>query len=100
MKRGQDDRVFCRTYLQTMDPDRAAGAAGRQDGFTLLGRKGIQEQLEQMRSNAAGQLRREDALRRLAQIAFGRAGAAGAETGDGESGGNGSVSALGIEGDG
>lgn len=74
MKRNQDERIFCQAFLQTMDPEQAAEAAGRQDGFALLGRKGIQEQLEYLRSNAAGQLRREDALRRLAQIAFGRAG--------------------------
>ena len=69
-----DEKAFCRTYLETMDPERAAGAVGRRDGFSLLGRKAVQERLERMRSSAAGQLRREDALRRLAQIAFGQAG--------------------------
>lgn len=74
MEKRQDDRAFCRVYLRTMDPEQAAEAAGRRDGFALLGHKGVQERLDQMRSNAAGQLRREDALRQLAQIAFGRAG--------------------------
>ena len=69
----RDDGVFCRTYLRTMDPERAAAAAGRRDGFALLGRKGTQERLERMRGDAAGQIRREDALRRLAQLAFGQA---------------------------
>jgi len=56
-----------------MDPERAAEEAGCEDGFGVLGWKSTRERLEQMRSAAAGELRREDALRRLAQLAFGRA---------------------------
>lgn len=67
-------KTFCAAYLKTMDPERAAEAAGCEaDGFTVLGRKSTQAQLEKMRAAAAGELRREDALRRLAQLAFGRA---------------------------
>lgn len=73
MDKKQTEETFCRIYLRTMDPERAAEAVGRRDGFAMLGQKGLQERLEQMRSNAAGQLRREDALRQLSQIAFGRA---------------------------
>lgn len=69
----RDDEAFCRAYLRTMDPERAAAVSGHRDGFALLGRKRIQERLEKMRSDAAGQLRRDDAVRRLAQLAFGRA---------------------------
>ena len=69
----RDDGIFCRTYLRTMDPERAAAAVGRRDGFALLGQQGNREKLERMRGDAAAQLRREDALRRLAQLAFGRA---------------------------
>ena len=69
----RDDEAFCRAYLRTMDPERAAAERGHRDGFALLGRKRIQERLEKMRSDAAGQLRRDDAVRRLAQLAFGRA---------------------------
>lgn len=69
-----DEKTFCRVYLRTMDPEQAAEAVDRRDGFSLLGRKAIQERLERMRNSAAGQLRREDALRQLAQIAFGQAG--------------------------
>ncbi len=65
--------AFCRAYLRTMDPERAAAETGRGDGFSLLGGKAVQARLERMRTDAAGQLRREDALRRLAQMAFGRA---------------------------
>lgn len=65
--------AFCRAYLRTMDPDRAAAETGRQDGYAVLGSKAAQERLEKMRADAAAQLRREDVLRRLAQLAFGRA---------------------------
>lgn len=74
MKQKLDEKAFCRVYLRTMDPEQAAEAVDRRDGFSLLGRKAIQERLERMRNSAAGQLRREDALRQLAQIAFGQAG--------------------------
>lgn len=73
MERGKQSRDFCAAYLRTMDPEQAAEAAGREDGFSLLGWKSIRRRLEKMRGAAAGELRREDALRRLAQLAFGRA---------------------------
>lgn len=73
MERKQDDGAFCRAYLRTMDPERAAAEIGRRDGFAFLERKSIREKLDKMREAAAGQLRRDDALRRLAQLAFGRA---------------------------
>ena len=73
MNRKQDDGIFCQTYLRTMDPEQAASAAGRRDGYTLLGQKRTRERLERMRGDAAGQIRREDVLRRLAQLAFGQA---------------------------
>ena len=73
MDRKREEGVFCRAYLRTMDPERAAAESGQRDGFTLLSRRSIQERLDNMRDDAAGQLRREDALRRLAQLAFGQA---------------------------
>ena len=73
MDKRKEDGVFCRTYLRTMDPERAAEAVGRLDGFTLLGQQRTQAKLEKMRTDAAAQIRREDAVRRLAQLAFGRA---------------------------
>ena len=73
MNRKQDNGIFCQTYLRTMDPEQAASAAGRRDGYTLLGQKRTRERLERMRGDAAGQIRREDVLRRLAQLAFGQA---------------------------
>ena len=73
MERGKQSRDFCTAYLRTMDPEQAAEAAGREDGFALLSWRSIRRRLEKMRRAAAGELRREDALRRLAQLAFGRA---------------------------
>lgn len=73
VKKKTDDGAFCRAYLRTMDPERAAAEIGRRDGFALLGRKSTQEKLDGMRTAASGQLRRDDAIRRLAQLAFGRA---------------------------
>lgn len=71
--RKQDDG-FCRAFLRTMDPERAGACVGDPDGgFARLGQKAVQARLEKMRADAAGQLRREDAVRRLAQLAFGRA---------------------------
>nr|WP_325297884.1 terminase small subunit [uncultured Dysosmobacter sp.] len=73
MEHGEERRRFCRTYLRTMDPDLAAAESGQPDGFALLRKKTVQDRLDRMRSGAAGQIRREDAVRRLAQLAFGRA---------------------------
>lgn len=73
MEQGKWLKRFCGTYLRTMDPEQAAEAAGREDGFAALGLKSVRRRLEKMRGAAAGELRREDALRRLAQLAFGRA---------------------------
>lgn len=66
-------RKFCETYLRTMDPVQAARAAGRTDGYRLLREKAVQERLEQMRSVGATRILREDAVRRLTELAFGRA---------------------------
>ena len=65
-------KQFCRAFLRTMDPERAAAETGHLDGFALLATKPLQQRLEKMRETAAGQIRREDVLRRLAQLAFGR----------------------------
>lgn len=73
IEKGKDDGDFCRAYLRTMDPDRAAMEISRRDGYSLLGRKSIQDKLERMRTDAAAQVRRDDAIRCLAQLAFGRA---------------------------
>ena len=55
--------AFCRKYLQCMDPDQAAAMAGCADGYAVLETKMVRRRLERMR---------EAAVRRLAQLAFGR----------------------------
>lgn len=69
----REENVFCRAFLRTMDPERAAAEAGKRDGFSALKRQTLQEMLEEMRLSTANQIRREDVIRRLAQLAFGRA---------------------------
>ena len=64
---------FCGVFLRTMDPERAAETCGLQDGWALLRRRSVERRLEKMRQGTAGQMRKEDAVRRLAQLAFGRA---------------------------
>ena len=73
MEKKQNEDAFCRAYLRTMDPERAAAESGCRNGFSMLRRRTVRERLERMREAAAGQLRREDVLRRLAELAFGRA---------------------------
>lgn len=63
--------VFCEAYLKTMDPERAAEVSGCPDGYAMLEKKSTRQRLETMRERV--EIRREDALRRLAQLAFGRA---------------------------
>lgn len=72
MKEKQEDGRFCRTYLRTMDPERAAAEIGRRDGYAMLEKRVTQQKLERMRCAAADQLKREDVLRQLARLAFGR----------------------------
>ena len=67
-------KEFCKAYLRTMDPERAAVAAQtREDGVSLLARKPLQQRLEKMRETMTAQIQREDVLRRMTQLAFGQA---------------------------
>ena len=61
-KETQRQRDFCRAYLRTMDPERAAGESGCGDGFAMLATKAVRERLEKMRTAAADQICREDVL--------------------------------------
>ncbi len=65
---------FCSAYLRTMDPWAAAAEAGAraEDGFSLLQDERVKRRLESMRSAAADQILREDVVRRLCELAFGR----------------------------
>lgn len=65
-------KTFCEGYLKTLDPTRAARAAGRrEDGWALLALPAVQQELEKLRE--ARRPRREDVVGRLAELAFGRA---------------------------
>lgn len=64
---------FCAGYLRTLDPERAAVEAGVKDGWALLADEAVRQELAGMRTLRAGEVRREDALRRLTELAFGRA---------------------------
>lgn len=68
----KNKKEFCRLFLQTMDADRAARMTGLEDGIALLQKQEIQRELQRMRESYAGQIRAEDALRRLMELAFGR----------------------------
>lgn len=66
-----EKRRFAAAWLGCFDPARAAQAVGREDGVRLLASRPVQEEIALQR--AQFDLRREDVLRRLAQLAFGRA---------------------------
>ena len=53
MKEKQEDGRFCRAYLRTMDPERAAAEIGRRDGYAMLEKRATQQKLERMRCAAA-----------------------------------------------
>lgn len=71
-------KAFCRAYLRTLDPDRAAAISGAGDGDAMLRSRDVRDRLERMRAARNAQILREDAVRRLAELAFGRANDAAA----------------------
>lgn len=66
-------KQFCASYLRTLDPERAAEEAGVKDGWALLADEAVRQELAGMRTLRSGEVQREDALRRLTELAFGRA---------------------------
>lgn len=71
-KIGREERErFCRAYLQTMDPARAAEKIRRTDGEMLLKDAGVKKLLHSWRK--AESICRTDVVRRLCELAFGRA---------------------------
>ena len=64
---------FCECYLRTLDPGRAAEEAGERDGWALLADSAVRAELGELRALRADTVRREDAVRRLTELAFGRA---------------------------
>ena len=66
-----EHRRLAAAWLACFDPERAARAVGREDGVQLLNSRLVQGEIALQR--AQFDLRREDVLRRLTQLAFGRA---------------------------
>ena len=66
-----EKRRFAAAYLRCMDAEQAAREVGGGDGIRLLASPGVQKELELQRSVC--EVKRQDILRRLAQLAFGRA---------------------------
>ncbi len=67
---GAERDRFCREFLISMDPNRAAKSIGRADGYALLRKSEVSERLKWMRRMELPT--RQDILRRLGQMAFGR----------------------------
>ena len=66
---GTKKRAFCRAFLETMDPSAAAKRCGITDGYAMLESKTVQRTLQKMRA-LGGDVRREDVVRRLCELAF------------------------------
>lgn len=64
-------RRFAAAYLRCFDAERAAREVGREDGLRLLSTPAVQQEVELQRGQC--DICRRDVLRRLAQLAFGRA---------------------------
>lgn len=66
-------RAFAVRYLQTMDAEAAAAAVGRSDGTALLEQDEVSRQVRRSRAALQEQFQPADTVRRLSQMAFGRA---------------------------
>ncbi len=66
-----DKRRFAAEYLRRFDAQAAAEAVGKSDGVAMLQSPAVQRELRLQRGQI--EILRCDALRRLAQLAFGRA---------------------------
>ncbi len=66
-----DKRRFAAAYLRSFDAELAAQAIGREDGVRLLETPAVQKELALQRAQC--DICKTDVLRRLAQLAFGRA---------------------------
>lgn len=66
-----EKRRFAAAYLRCFDAEAAAQTIGRSDGIRMLTTPAVQRELELQRSQC--DICRADIVRRLAQLAFGRA---------------------------
>lgn len=74
-KPGKKEREFCRCYLRSMDMEQAAKEAGfsPDQGPELLESGEVVRMLDRYRLVTARQICSDDVVRRLAELAFGRA---------------------------
>ncbi len=72
MEQKERERAFCGAYLRCMDPQRAAREVGADDGYALLKKSFVKKELKRMREFDRD-ICREDVIRRLCEMAFGRA---------------------------
>ena len=66
-------RAFAAAYLRTMDPARAARQIGASDGMRLLEDRDAASEIARARALLAKQFTPEDTVRRMVELAFGRA---------------------------
>lgn len=69
----EEKKLFCQAYLKTLNPEAAAAVIGRRDGYAILKDRTVKKWLEDMRETMASEILREDVVRRLCELAFGRA---------------------------
>ncbi len=68
-----EKKRFAREYLKTMDADRAALAIHRaSQGQALLERASVQEEIEKQRQQLGNLCKKDDLIRRMWDLAFGR----------------------------
>nr|DAP09098.1 MAG TPA: Terminase small subunit [Caudoviricetes sp.] len=70
-ERLSEKRRFASAYLRCFDAQRAAESIGKSDGVRLLASPAVQKELTLQRAQCG--VMRQDVIRRLAQLAFGRA---------------------------
>ena len=74
MEGRKEKKEFYRCFLRSMDPERAARECGVDNPYEALGSLMNRRRLEQAREYVGREIRREDVIRRLAQLAFGESG--------------------------
>ncbi len=66
-------RSFAAAYLRSMDPAQAARAIGAADPIRVLEQEEVLRQIQKSRKLLAEQFTPEDTIRRMVELAFGRA---------------------------
>ena len=66
-------RAFAAAFLRTMDPARAAQSIGAGDGMRILEREDAAAEIRRSRELLAKQFTPEDTVRRMVELAYGRA---------------------------